>query len=359
MLALLLCITWIAGCEIGGRRDGTRSGEEGEGEGSAEGEGEGSAEGEGEGEGPAEGEGEGPAEGEGEGEGPAEGEGEGPAEGEGEGPAEGEGEGPAEGEGEGGTEGEGEGEGADAGGPAVDAGPRPPSLTGVINVTQIFADPLGAYRGNGGVFFDESGEPPQVEGCQIVPSEEADGQPSYHAGIVRVSGGGRELVLTPEPTDDGMWLYRSNLAESNASLFDEGDRLVFTGDGGAHVGAFGVEIVAPDRVTVTSPAIFPQPREGAAVSVRWNADDTAGVLITIASKRGGLAGQPVPGNTILCGGPDDGSETVPADLMARLPDGDGFILGVARIKIAEAAVDANTSVVATAIMAAGLALTYQ
>ncbi len=301
-------------------------------------------------------------EGEGEGEGPTEGEGEGPAEGEGEGPAEGEGEGPTEGEGEGPAEGEGEGGGdvdagfPDGGPPAVDAGPRPADLVGVVNVTQVRV--MGdAYRGNGGAFFDESGEPPHVDGCQLVPGDEAPEQESYHAGVLRVAGGRRELVLTPEPGGRGRWVYRSNLPESNDDLFDEGNRLVFTGDGGPHAGAFGAEVVAPKRIEIDRPTPFPQPREGDAVDVRWNVDDTDGVLVTVTSSTG-FPPRGVAGPSILCFGPDDGSESVPANLMAQLPDGDGFILGVARIRLREVEVDAHTRVVLTVAMAGGSVLNY-
>ena len=230
----------------------------------------------------------------------------------------------------------------------------------MINATQVYAEPFGeAYRGNGGAFFDETGEPPDFEGCRVVPSGDAPSQTSYHAGVLRVTGGRQDLVLTPAPTADGRWVYGSSLPETNGRLFEQGDRLVFTGEGGPHAGPFGVEIVAPDRVAVTAPTMFQPPRQGQAVRVRWTADESDGVLLTLAAKRGGLQAEAVPGNTILCGTPDDGSEEIPADLMGQLPDGDGFILGVARVRLAEVEIDERTSVVATAIMAAGLVYNYQ
>ena len=244
-----------------------------------------------------------------------------------------------------------------------DAGERPEHLSGVVNVTQVFVQALREepFRGNGGAFFDEAAALPAIEGCVVVQPEAPAPSPSYDAGVLRVSGGRRELVLTPAPAGGGLATYTSNLPEDNERLFDAGDRLVFTGEGGPHVRPFEGELIAPARVSIREPAPFPQPRSGAAVRVRWAAEGADGVLVSIVSKRGTFpnAPEPVEGPTILCGGPDDGDEQVSAELMAQLPDGDGFLLGVTRILAREQAVDATTRVTLTAFMVSGRSLDYR
>ena len=96
------------------------------------------------------------------------------------------------------------------------------------------------------------------------------------------------------------------------------------------------------------------------MDVRWNGQDEAAALITITAARGvPIPSDPVDGPIILCSTEDDGEETVSAELMAQLPAGDGFLLGVSRIKVQESDIDEDTDLVLTAVIASGMSVGYR
>jgi hypothetical protein len=342
VLPLLLAILLTLACGPEGRRsdDGGDTGPATEGEGEAP---------------PAEGEGEGPV-GEGEGEGPVgEGEGEGPvAEGEGEGtPAEGEGEGPpAEGEGEG-APAEGEGE-----------GPAPEGLVGtvIMSQTRTAVGQSQAIGGNGGAWFGVPGEDASFEGCRVIAPVAAMAQRGFSAGPIRVTGGNRELLLTPR-TDQALgWVYDSNLPDDNADLFDANQVLAFSGEGGPHVGAFAGQMDVPQRLSIDSPDptdIFNLPRGGRAIEVRWNGSNQGRALIAVFVCNPCLPRPtPVAGNSIICLGADDGRQDIGSNLAGQLPRGDGATVGVSRIRVQEVQADDGTDVALTIFMTGGTAFNY-
>ena len=229
----------------------------------------------------------------------------------------------------GGASGTGGGSGGTLLGPDAGTGgspvPRPAQLVAAIVLTETPQVPTSSAQ----VAVTEPGTLPNQPGCSVVHVDPNGAQPtavSYDAGPIVVSGvQGAPLTFQPSPSGGG-YTYQLNGGVPE-DLFCDGATLSAHGSGGSQFGAFDVQVVAPQGLSISAPnqGFGEQAPAGDPLDIRWNAGQSESLLITIAPAEG-LDFTPQAGNWVFCGVPDTGSFTVPAGTLVPLAQ-DAGILG--------------------------------
>jgi hypothetical protein len=201
---------------------------------------------------------------------------------------------------------------------------RPAALTGGVSVfeARIKANALITIRrGNAGAAFvapTQEEEPLERFGDCALTAFDPNAQSSargYDAGVITVTAGNREAVLTPA-TQGASTVYRSSLPESNEELFGNDQPIMISAGGGRHVGAFVGSLTSPREHSVISPAADSTIPAGA-LTVTWTPGETqAEVAITLSPMNQAYA--PVAGMSLTCTTTDTGSLEIPAEAMTRL-----------------------------------------
>lgn len=129
-------------------------------------------------------------------------------------------------------------------------------------------------------------------------------------------------------------------------VFSDAASLRVSSTGGAQMGGFEIDLVAPQRVSIQSPSNLGNYDKDRDLNASWNAAGGVSVLITVLPIS--LGGDPESGDWIFCGAPDTGSFTIPSAQMRQLRGGPilpGLVLiAVTRANAAEASVGDHSAV---------------
>jgi hypothetical protein len=212
-------------------------------------------------------------------------------------------------------------------GPIPDAGAEDPdvgAMGGPLVATIALTEIPQANNGSAVVDVTAPVEFNQEPGCVVVQVDpNAPPAPSPvdgDAGAITVTGlNGGMLVFNRGA--DGQ--YAPAFAVG-ADVFPDGAPLHAEGAGGADMGAFAIDVNAPQGVSVSGPGRGEQVDPGDGLRVRWNPAGGTTVLVTISPADSNFS--PKRGNWVFCGAADTGEFTVPAEQMRQLPSG-GFPLG--------------------------------
>jgi len=156
------------------------------------------------------------------------------------------------------------------------------------------------------------------------PTADAGAMEAPNAGIISLSGGAMDLVLSPMA--DGTYDSRTG----TGLLWNEGDALVFNGAGDA-VPAFTETLTGPGLVTVSAPSFMSPPLSvdrTTTLSLTWSGGSMPGevhVLLTGSEMTDGT----MRSVTVDCAYDGaSGAGDVPAEALGALPSGAGGSLAV-------------------------------
>ena len=261
----------------------------------------------------------------------------------------------------GGTGGAGGGSGGDTGGAIGPVGgqggggaggvvERPAALVAAIVLTETPQVPQGTANAS----LTEPVELPSAPGCtavQVDPGAQG-GAPArgYDAGAITVSGlNGGNLVFQPSAGPNGTTYGLPGAVPSD--LFADGAMLTAQSAGGPHLGAFSIQVAAPQAVNITEPRqqLGETHDAGDALSVRWNAGGAESLLITVLPADFPDY-NPQRGTWVFCGVPDTGSFEIPAGTLTHVADNADFLgqpalVTITRTRVTVAAVGADQALI--------------
>lgn len=235
--------------------------------------------------------------------------------------------------------------GGEGGGGSVE---RPASLLAAIVLSETPQVPQAAL----GVAVTEPIELPNVPGCSVVqvnPNAPAPAPATgYDAGAITVDGvAGAPLTFSPQASGAGT-TYTGPAVGSD--VFSDGAVITAQAAGGPHMGAFSLQVEAPQSLNITEPRQqFGQTLDaGDALSVRWNAGGAESLLITVLPTDG-LEFTPSAGSWVFCGVPDTGSFEIPARTLNPVaegagPFGQGALVTLTRTRVATTQIGSDQAV---------------
>jgi hypothetical protein len=209
--------------------------------------------------------------------------------------------------------------GGEGGGGQVE---RPATLVAAIVLSETPQVPQAGLS----VTVTEPVELPNAPGCSVVqvnPNAPAPAPATgYDAGTITVGGvAGAPLTFSPQAGGAGTTYTGPGIG---SDVFSDGAMITAQAAGGPHMGAFSLQVQAPQSLNITEPRQqFGQTLDaGDALSVRWNAGGAESLLITVLPADG-LEFTPSAGSWVFCGVPDTGSFDIPAGTLNRIADGAG------------------------------------
>ena len=186
------------------------------------------------------------------------------------------------------------------------------------------------------------GPPTDIEGapgCQSVQVD-ANAQPNLD------SQDGGDLVVSGLAAGDITLGYvggRYHASSAPDDLFNNQSMIQVTGAGGPALAPFNLSVPAPRELSLQSPLPFSETSVNAPLDVRWPAGESENLLITIFPTVSPLDVSPRSGQWVICTGPDNGMQTVPAAQIAALGQpGQSALIAVTRTRIQSADVEGNT-----------------
>jgi hypothetical protein len=201
---------------------------------------------------------------------------------------------------------------------------RPAALVAAIVLTETPQVPQSGLS----VSVTEPVALPNSPGCSVVQVNPNAPAPApamgYDAGTITVGGvSGGPLTFNPQAGGAGITYAGPGVGDD---LFSDGAMITAQAAGGPHMGAFSVQVQAPQSLNITQPRQqFGQTLDaGDALSVRWNAGGAESLLITVLPTDG-LEFTPRAGSWVFCGVPDTGSFDIPAGTLNPVADGAGIL----------------------------------
>lgn len=193
---------------------------------------------------------------------------------------------------------------------------------------------------------------PSSPGCTAVqvnpnapPAAAARG---YDAGAITVTGANANLVFQPSAGANGVTYTAGGVPQD---IFNDGAMLTAQAAGGPHLGAFSVQVQAPQSVNITEPRqqIGSTIDANGSVSVRWNAGNAESLLITVIPTDFPDY-NPQAGTWVFCGVPDNGSFDIPAGTLGPVAAGADFLgqpalVTITRTKVGQTQVGPDRAVI--------------
>jgi hypothetical protein len=185
-------------------------------------------------------------------------------------------------------------------------------------------------------------EIPNMPGCVVEfvdPDQAAPPPPaSYDGGTVTVSG-----LVDGQLAFDLQGARYQPSAGIGDDLFRDGAAIHVSGAGGPAIGAFELDVTAPNEVDIRSPNNLETKRRADGLSVQWRAEGAQSILLTLFPVAP-FSVDAVAGNWVFCGADDAGQFDVPAEVMQQLPAG-GALVAVTRFAVQTAPVGESTAAV--------------